>query len=81
MTTPERIKRCLRRKQLAKLLDEIKRLKAEVANLERDRNHWKIVAENAMQDHAQADTDSIRALHERNRLRDLLATIDTNQKP
>ena len=32
MTTPERIKRCLRRKQLAKLQGEIKRLKASQLN-------------------------------------------------
>ena len=34
MTTPERIKRCLRRKQIAKLQGEIKRLKAGQINYE-----------------------------------------------
>ena len=32
MTTPERIKRCLRRNQIAKLREEIKRLKAGQVN-------------------------------------------------
>jgi hypothetical protein len=35
MTTPERIKRCLRRKQLAKLREEIKRLTADQIKHER----------------------------------------------
>jgi hypothetical protein len=35
MTTPERIKRCLRRKQIAKLRDEIKRLTADQIKHER----------------------------------------------
>ena len=43
--------------------------------MERERDHWKNVAENATQDHAQADTDSIRALHERNDLRDALTRL------
>jgi chromosome segregation ATPase len=30
---------------------------------------WRVVADNAASDHAQADTDSLRALHERNELR------------
>ncbi len=35
MTTPERIKRCLRRKQIAKLREEIKRLTADQFKHER----------------------------------------------
>lgn len=37
--------------------------------LERETDHWKREAENAKQDHSQADTDTLRALHERNEAR------------